>query len=140
MPVLNLHLNAVDLTEALCNIESVSGNEASLANAIEAALQSLEHLQILRDGNAIVARTNLGRSRRVVIAGHIDTVPVAGNLPIQRVTEPKTGEAMLVGRGTVDMKAGVAVQLRLAAKVLEPNVDLTYIFMTTKRSTQRLTG
>jgi len=140
MPVLNLHLNAVDLTEALCNIESVSGNELSIADAIEAALSELGHLNVVRDGNAIVARTNLGRARRVVIAGHIDTVPVANNLPIQRTIDSVTGEAMLVGRGTVDMKAGVAVQLRLAVELTEPNVDLTYIFYDNEEVDASLNG
>ena len=140
MPVLNLHLNAVDLTEALCNIESVSGNEAAIADAIELALTELTHLEVIRDGNAIVARTNLGRARRVVIAGHIDTVPVANNLPIERRKDSATGQDMLFGRGTVDMKAGVAVQLRLAAKVTEPNVDLTFIFYDNEEVDASLNG
>ena len=140
MPVLNLHLNAVDITEALCDIESVSGNEASIADAIETALRDLKHLDVLRDGNAIVASTNLGRARRVVIAGHIDTVPVAGNLPIERRTDVATGEPMLWGRGTVDMKAGVAVQLRLAAEISDPNVDVTYIFYDNEEVDASLNG
>ena len=140
MPVLNLHLNAADLTEALCNIESVSGNEASIADAIETALRDLKHLDVLRDGNAIVARTNLGRARRVVIAGHIDTVPVASNLPIERRTDVATGEPMLWGRGTVDMKAGVAVQLRLAAEISDPNLDVTYIFYDNEEVDASLNG
>ena len=140
MPVLNLHLNAADLTEALCNIESVSGQEAPIADAIEAALGDLKHLQVTRDGNAIVARTNLGRARRVVIAGHIDTVPIAQNLPVERRIDAATGEALLWGRGTVDMKAGVAVQLRLAATVTDPNVDVTYIFYDNEEVDASLNG
>ncbi|MEY4367034.1 MAG: hypothetical protein RLZ28_449 [Actinomycetota bacterium] len=140
MPVLNLHSSAADLTEALCNIESVSGNEAAIADAIEVALRDLKHLDVLRDGNAIVARTNLARARRVVIAGHIDTVPVAGNLPIERRVDAATGEPMLWGRGTVDMKAGVAVQLRLAATISEPNVDVTYIFYDNEEVDASLNG
>jgi succinyl-diaminopimelate desuccinylase len=80
----------------------------------------------LRDGDAVVARTNLGRASRVVIAGHIDTVPVADNLPVKFL--PMEREQVLWGRGTVDMKAGVAVQLKLAATVAEPNTDVTWIF------------
>ena len=140
MPVLNLHLNAVDITEALCDIESVSGNEVSIADAIETALRDLKHLDVARDGNAIVARTDLGRARRVVIAGHIDTVPVAGNLPIERRDDVATGEPMLWGRGTVDMKAGVAVQLRLAATITDPNLDVTYIFYDNEEVDASLNG
>jgi succinyl-diaminopimelate desuccinylase len=60
----------------------------------------------------------------VVLAGHIDTVPVTDppNLPTRREGED------LVGRGTCDMKGGVAVQLRLAAQLSEPTRDITYVF------------
>lgn len=125
---LDLSADVVELTAALCDIHSVSGQEGPLADAIEEALRSLEHLQVLRDGNCIVARTELGRAERVVLAGHIDTVPLSseGNLPTRRQEGPEGEE--LWGRGTVDMKGGVAVQLRLAADLVEPNRDLTYIF------------
>jgi succinyl-diaminopimelate desuccinylase len=62
----------------------------------------------------------------VVIAGHIDTVPVADNLPVKFLQFER--EQVLWGRGTVDMKAGVAVQLKLAATINEPNVDVTWVF------------
>ena len=124
--VLNLTGDVVELTEAICNIESVSANERTIADAIEAALLGCGHLEVIRDQDAIIARTNLGRSSRVVIAGHIDTVPVASNLPVER--RVIDGKDALWGRGTVDMKAGVAVQLKLAAELTSPNVDLTWIF------------
>ncbi len=121
-PDLDLDLPGPELTGALCDIESVSGNEAELADAIERELGRLSHLRIERDGDTIVARTNLGRPERVVIAGHLDTVPVAGNLPTRREGD------QLWGRGTVDMKGGVAVALRLAAHIREPRRDVTYVF------------
>jgi succinyl-diaminopimelate desuccinylase len=124
--LLNLEADVVELTRDICDIESVSGNETALANAIESALKRYSHLEVIRDGDAIVARTNLGRSARVVIAGHIDTVPVANNLPVQMLSMER--EQVLYGRGTVDMKAGVAVQLKLAATISEPLTDVTYIF------------
>lgn len=123
---LNLEADVVELTRQICDIESVSGNETELADAIQAALSAYAHLEVLRDGDAVVARTNLGRPSRVVIAGHIDTVPVANNLPVKFL--PMEREQVLWGRGTVDMKAGVAVQLKLAATVAEPNTDVTWIF------------
>jgi succinyl-diaminopimelate desuccinylase len=124
--VLNLEQDVVELTRQICDIESVSGNETELADAIEQALRAYPHLEIIRDADAIIARTNLGRLSRVVIAGHIDTVPLASNLPVEdRIID---GQASLWGRGTVDMKAGVAVQLKLAATVTEPTVDLTFIY------------
>ncbi len=78
---LDLSAGVVDLTRQLCDIESVSGNEVAIADAVEAVLGTAAHLTVFRDGDAVVARTELGRDRRVVIAGHLDTVPVNGNLP-----------------------------------------------------------
>jgi succinyl-diaminopimelate desuccinylase len=123
---LDLKSDVVDLTRVICDIESVSGNEKDLADAIEEALNAYPHLEVIRDGDAIVAKTNLGRAKRVVIAGHIDTVPVANNLPVKLVSLERSH--VLFGRGTVDMKAGVAVQLKLAAELTEPNVDVTWVF------------
>lgn len=117
----------VALTRAICDIPSVSGDERALADAVEAALRALPHLEVLRDGDAVLARTNLGRASRVVIAGHLDTVPIQGNLPVELRQHPEDGE-VLWGRGTVDMKGGVAVALHLAATVTEPVVDVTYAF------------
>jgi succinyl-diaminopimelate desuccinylase len=121
-PVLDLTASGGELTAALVDIPSVSGDERLLADAVEAALRSLPHLTVDRDGDAVVARTNLGRSERVVLAGHLDTVPIADNLP------SRVDGDLLWGCGTSDMKAGVAVQLRIAATVPDPNRDLTFVF------------
>ncbi len=125
-PRLDLSIDAVALTRAICDVESVSGNERELADAVETALRELPWLEVLRDGDAIVARTNLGRAERVVVAGHLDTVPVAANLPTW--TEGEGDGLVLHGRGTVDMKGGVAVQLRVAATTPEPTRDVTWVF------------
>ena len=119
---LDLSLAAPDLTAQLVDAESVSGAEKPLADAIEAALRRLPHLTTHRDGNAVVARTSLGRDQRVVLAGHIDTVPVAANLPSRLVRDA------IYGCGSSDMKSGVAVQLRLATLARQPNRDVTYVF------------
>ena len=121
---LDLSADVTSLTAALCDIESVSLREAVICDAIEAALAPLPHLALTRIGNTLVARTDLGRSERVVLAGHIDTVPLTvdpPNLPTRRQGDD------LWGRGTVDMKGGVAVQLK-AALVTEPSRDLTFVF------------
>jgi succinyl-diaminopimelate desuccinylase len=118
--------DAVTLTAALCDVPSVSGDEKRLADAVEAALLRLPHLEVLRDGDAVVARTRLGHRERVVLAGHLDTVPIAHNLPTR--LEGDLTDGVLHGRGTVDMKGGVAVQLRIAATVPEPTRDVTFVF------------
>lgn len=126
MPALDLTQSSVDLTRVICDIPSVSGEETTLADLIHEAVSALEHLEVYRDGDTIVARTHLGRDRRVAIAGHIDTVPINGNVPTQdRVVD---GQQVLWGRGTVDMKAGVAVQLVLAAELTDPTVDITWMW------------
>lgn len=121
---LDLSADGGTLTAALVDFPSVSGEEKPLADAIERALLAAPHLTLHRDGNTVIARTSLGRAERVVLAGHIDTVPHAGNFP-SALSEERT---RLLGCGTSDMKSGVAVQLRLAAGLPEPNRDVTYVF------------
>ncbi|HEY0258825.1 MAG TPA: succinyl-diaminopimelate desuccinylase [Lacisediminihabitans sp.] len=137
-PALDLGASSIELTRQLCDIESVSGNEHTIADTIEAALAELEHLEVVRDGDTVVARTALGRAERVVIAGHIDTVPLNGNLPSR--FETIQGQEYLWGRGTVDMKAGVAVQLKLAAELVAPVVDLTWIWYDHEEVSSELNG
>jgi succinyl-diaminopimelate desuccinylase len=137
MAALDTSASLTELTMAICDIESVSGNEAELANAIEAALANLPHLSVVRDANAILASTNTGKDR-VLIAGHIDTVPVAGNLPTELHHFER--EQVVFGRGTVDMKAGVAVMLKLAVELTEPTVDVTWIFYDNEEVDSALNG
>ncbi|MCS0499002.1 succinyl-diaminopimelate desuccinylase [Protaetiibacter mangrovi] len=124
MPALDLTASTTELTRQLVDVFSVSGEEAALADAIEAVLRAQPHLEVIRDGDAVVARTRLGRAQRVVIAGHIDTVPVNGNLPARL----DDGGATLWGRGTVDMKGGCAVMLALAVELAAPAVDVTWVW------------
>lgn len=137
-PSLDLSRSSVELTADICNIESVSGNEKFLADAIETALSGLAHLEIIRNGNVLVAKTKLGRAQRVVIAGHLDTVPVNNNLPV-RYSEDQ-GAEWLWGRGTVDMKAGVAVAVKLAAELTEPAYDITWIWYDNEEVASELNG
>jgi succinyl-diaminopimelate desuccinylase len=122
MGALNLSADPVELTAAVVDIESVSGNEARLADEIDAALRPVPHLRVDRFGQSVVARTALGRAERVVVAGHIDTVPAAGNLPSRRDGD------RLYGLGACDMKGGVAIALGMAASLAEPSRDVTYLF------------
>jgi succinyl-diaminopimelate desuccinylase len=116
----------VTLLRQLIDIPSESGDEDALATEIVAALAALPHLVTRRHGNTIVARTELGRPRRVVVAGHIDTVPIAGNVPSW--VRAVDGEERVYGRGACDQLGGIAVQLAVAAAVAEPVMDVTWIF------------
>jgi succinyl-diaminopimelate desuccinylase len=118
---LDLRGDPVALTAALVDVESVSGHEGPLADAVEAALRQVPHLTVTRDGDAVVARTDLGRAQRVLLAGHLDTVPVADNLPSRLEGD------LLFGCGTSDMKAADAVLLHLAATLTDPAYDLTFV-------------
>ncbi|GAA2077056.1 succinyl-diaminopimelate desuccinylase [Aeromicrobium halocynthiae] len=122
MAVLDPTRDVVRLTADLVDIASESFQEAEIADAVEAALRERPHLEVTRVGHTIVARTTLGRPERVVIAGHLDTVPANDNFPSR--LEGDT----LWGLGTCDMKGGVAVALALAATVPEPVRDVTYVF------------
>jgi succinyl-diaminopimelate desuccinylase len=126
VPTLDLTASTPDITRAICDIPSVSDDEKTLADAIYEAVIDQPHLEVYRDGDTIVARTHLGRSQRVAIAGHIDTVPINNNLPVRDVEID--GEQYIWGRGTVDMKAGVAVQLKLALELVDPRVDITWMW------------
>ncbi|MFD4944827.1 succinyl-diaminopimelate desuccinylase [Streptomyces sp. NPDC058239] len=132
---LDLTLDGPALTARLVDFPSVSGQEEELADAIESALRTLPHLTVDRHGNNVVARTNLGRAERVVLAGHIDTVPIADNVP-SRLDD----DGVLWGCGSSDMKSGVAVQLRIAATVPEPNRDLTFVFYDNEEVAAHLNG
>ncbi|MBO1266739.1 succinyl-diaminopimelate desuccinylase [Arthrobacter cavernae] len=135
--LLDLRQDVALLTAALIDINSVSGNETVLADAIESALRSIPVYEVVRDGDAIIARTNLGHAERVILAGHLDTVPLPttegsrGTVPSQWESGIP-GEGVLYGRGTTDMKGGVAVQLALAATMFdagaEPDKDVTFVF------------
>ncbi|MDQ1632492.1 MAG: succinyl-diaminopimelate desuccinylase [Frankiaceae bacterium] len=115
----------VSLTEQLVALPSVSGDEQLIADTVEQALESLDGLRIERDGDALVARTELGLPTRVLLAGHLDTVPIADNVPGSRA------DGRLFGCGTTDMKSGVAVMLVAAAAALAspqgPAHDLTLV-------------
>lgn len=111
-----------ELTVALVDIESVSGAEQRIADAVERALRLTPHLSVDRYRNTVMARTHLGRERRVILAGHLDTVPVAGNLPARVEGD------VIHGCGTSDMKSGVALALHLAVTYPQPRYDVTYLF------------
>lgn len=119
---LDLTAEPDDLTATLVDIPSVSGTEEPIAGAVEAALRALGRYEVIRLGNSVLARTQLGRPTRVLLAGHLDTVPIADNVPSRSEGD------IIHGCGTTDMKSGVAMLLHLAATIAEPTRDLTFVF------------
>ncbi len=124
----------VALTRALVDIESVSLNEKEIADWVEAVLRSAGHLSVQRHSNTVMARTELGRPQRVVLAGHLDTVPHNNNFP-----SSLRGD-LIYGCGTSDMKSGVAYALHLAVSVPEPRYDVTYLFYEAEEIDSRYNG
>ena len=131
---LDLAGDPIALTAALVDVESVSGNEQALADLVQQALEQQAHLTVLRVGNNVLARTALGRDRRVLLAGHLDTVPIADNVPSHREGD------LLFGCGTSDMKSGDAVLLHLAATVTDPAYDLTFVLYDNEEVAAELNG
>jgi succinyl-diaminopimelate desuccinylase len=113
----------IELTRALVDIESVSGNEQEITDAVEAALREAPHLTVERVDNVVRARRpGPAGAPRVILAGHLDTVPIHDNLPARVEGE------LMYGCGTADMKSGSALALYLAVDVPAPVFDMTYLF------------
>ena len=109
-------------TAELVAVPSVSLDERRLADEVEAELRRIDGLEVERVDDNVVARTQLGRPLRLVLAGHLDTVPVNGN------ATPTIDGDVLWGLGSADMKGGLAVMLEVAHTLDDPAVDVTWIF------------
>jgi succinyl-diaminopimelate desuccinylase len=110
-----------ELAIEFVNLASPSRDEAALADLVERRLREHDHLEVIRIGDNVVARTSFGRRRRVVVAGHLDTVSTGD--AISRVDG-----RVLWGLGAADMKGTLAAMLLLAGSLAEPSVDLTWVF------------
>jgi succinyl-diaminopimelate desuccinylase len=128
MTAIDLDADIVSLTASLIDIASVSHHEQQLADAVQAALAKVSALELTRCGNSLVARTTRGADERVLLGGHLDTVPPADNLP------HRIEGGTLYGLGSVDMSGGVASMLHLASLLSDDGVrvlgnrDLTFVF------------
>ncbi|WP_054816345.1 succinyl-diaminopimelate desuccinylase [Nocardia arizonensis] len=137
---IDLREDPIALTAALVDIPSVSRDETAITDAVEAALrEQTTGFEVLRHGNVVLARTDRGLPTRVILAGHLDTVPIADNVPSRTVVDADGAESMY-GCGTVDMKSGDAVFLHLAATVADPVCDLTLIFYDCEEIAARYNG
>ena len=109
-------------TAELVNVASVSRTEAELADLVLSELRGVAGLSVERVGDNVVASTALGTTSRVLLGGHLDTVPPSGNERAQR-DGPR-----LSGVGAADMKGGLAVMLALAATASARVYDTTFVF------------
>ena len=118
----------------LVDIPSVSHHEEAITGFIEQELRAVPWLDVERVANNVVARTDLGRRHRLILAGHTDTVPVNDN-GFARID----GD-VLWGLGSADMKGGLTVALELARTMSEPAVDVTYVFYECEEVDARYNG
>ncbi len=109
-------------TAAMVDIPSLSHDEGAMADLVENTLRTCDWLEVDRIGHNVVGRTNLGRTQRLMLAGHLDTVPANNN------TQSRIEGDTLWGLGSSDMKGGLAVMLDLAITTPTPAVDLTWCF------------
>ena len=117
-----MEVDLLKLTAALVDIPSVSHDEGAITDHLQSVLEPVPWLSVTRVGDNLVARTDLGRSSRLLLAGHTDTVPANGN------ERARIEGDVLWGLGSCDMKSGVAVLAELARTVAEPAVEVTYVF------------
>jgi succinyl-diaminopimelate desuccinylase len=127
-------VDLLKLTAALVDIPSVSHHEGAVTDYLASVLLPVPWLSVTRVGDNLVARTELGRSSRLLLAGHTDTVPPNGN------EHARIEGDVLWGLGSCDMKGGVAVLVELARTVPEPAVDTTYVFYECEEVDSRFNG
>jgi succinyl-diaminopimelate desuccinylase len=121
-------------TVDLMAMPSVSGEEAEIADAVHKALAACPWLEVERVGDNVVARTGLGRDQRLVLAGHLDTVPPGDN------ASPRVDGDTVWGVGASDMKGGLAVMLDLATTAAAPAVDVTWCFYAREEISRNQSG
>jgi succinyl-diaminopimelate desuccinylase len=109
-------------TAALVDVASVSRDESRLASIVAAELAEIPGLETVQIGDNVIARSVGLGSRRILLAGHLDTVPAAGNERAAREGD------VLRGVGSADMKGGLAVMLALARVARSRALDTTYVF------------
>lgn len=140
---LNLTEDPVALSAAMVDIYSESHHERHLADALESALRTIDHVDVTRSGHTLVARTRRNLGERVILAGHIDTVPPAENLPSRIEIDPSTGQRTLYGLGSVDMKSGAACYTHAFATLANSpdlRADMTLILYECEEVATRFNG
>ena len=103
-------------TEALVAIPSESGEEAAMLEAVRAQLPG--PLTVVDDEDAVLLALPARRQGAplILLAGHVDTVPLGESAPRRR--EGGT----IHGRGAADMKGGIAVLLEVAEALADRRV------------------
>lgn len=132
-------IDLLGLTEELVAVPSISRDETALADLVEERVRErAPSLRMDRLGDNVVVRTELGHDRRVVLGGHLDTVPANDN------EAPRRDGDTLYGLGSADMKGGLAVLLALAeslhANASRARFDVTFVFYEAEEVAEEFNG
>jgi succinyl-diaminopimelate desuccinylase len=129
-----LSIDLLERAAELVDIPSLSHQEQAIAARLHGELSRVPWLEVDRIGDNVVARTRLGRARRLLVAGHLDTVPPRGN------DRSRVDGDVLWGLGAADMKGGIAVITELARTLEAPAVDVTYVLYACEEVERRHNG
>lgn len=114
-------MSRLDDVYELVSISSLSHHESALATHVENVLRANTSLEVERVGDNVVARTTGHHATRVIVAGHLDTVPGDPSVAVIQGDE-------LIGLGACDMKGSLAVMLSLALDETPRSIEVTWIF------------
>jgi len=112
-------MDLAERTLALCEIRSPVGEEGEIAGYVARETGGE------RIGNAVVCGSVTGKRPAVILAGHLDTVPIQeGDFPARR------SQGRIRGRGASDMKGALAVMIELwrSLPLAELPVELVLVF------------
>jgi succinyl-diaminopimelate desuccinylase len=124
----------IELAHRLVSTPSVTGDEGALADLVEARLRAIGNFSVLRHSNTVLALPEVADRPPLVLAGHLDTVPPA---PGQR---PALEGETLWGRGSVDMKSGLAVMLVLASEAEALPIQPAFVFYEGEEGSRQANG
>jgi succinyl-diaminopimelate desuccinylase len=126
-------VSRLDDTFALVAIGSVSRNETAIASHVADVLKGNSALDVERIGDNVVARTTGHHSTRLLVAGHLDTVP-------GEASDATIVGDQLRGVGACDMKGSLAVMLELATDPTPRSVEVTWVFYAREEISRRENG
>ncbi|HEV3187811.1 MAG TPA: succinyl-diaminopimelate desuccinylase [Acidimicrobiales bacterium] len=126
-------MSRLDEALTLVSISSVSRNETELAAHVEGRLRAVDHLDVERVGDNVIARSTGHHATRVLVAGHLDTVP--GDARAATIVE-----GQLRGVGACDMKGSLAVMLAIATDPTPRSIEVTWIFYAREEITRSESG
>lgn len=128
-----MYAKAILLLSSLVKIESVTGNEEEIANFIEELINklSIENITCERvENNLLVEYTHYPNKKSIAFVAHIDTVDFAEDQWSVNPLGAEIKDGRMYGRGTTDVKNGIAMLLSLLENLQHeaPCKNLVFVF------------